>query len=64
MQKNNNQKVYAVNVDDFEESPEMWDNEKFLNEAKKQGLVFSFLSFQTLFNNDEICQSDLFIRIV
>jgi len=60
--------VFVVYVSDTKEGVTdgdyLIDDECFMDEAERQGNVYSLIGFQEAFNNDEIHSTLCFIRII
>ncbi len=64
-------RVYGINVELYDSDDNYdtgfhssWSDEKFIQEAEIQGNVWSLNGFQEAFNNDDINQYVLMIRII
>lgn len=59
-------RVYVIDVDnyEFDDSPKIWDDKKFINEAEIQGTVFTLEGFQKDFNYGDINSFTDVIRFI
>lgn len=59
-------KVYGININEVEKdiSIASISDKDFVKISEQQGLIWSLTGFQNDFNDDEINQSNLFIRFI
>jgi len=59
-------RVYVVDTYnyEFDDTPENWEDEKFISESEIQGRVYTLQGFQEAFNLEEINSSIDVIRII
>jgi hypothetical protein len=63
-------RIYLVDLNLIHEEdteayfPNTTSDEKFMDEAERQGSVYSLHGFQEAFNGDEITSNNTFIRII